>query len=94
MLNNEKLQRLAKLARIEIKKDDEEKILTLLNDDINSVKSIYNVDTDNLEGLTNPYDMYLETHEDVISDGEKQKELMECAPKSMYNYFIVPKVVE
>ncbi len=32
--------------------------------------------------------------EDIVSDGDKQEELMKVAPKSMYNYYIVPKVVE
>jgi aspartyl-tRNA(Asn)/glutamyl-tRNA(Gln) amidotransferase subunit C len=94
MINKNELQKLAKLARIEVGIDDENRIIGLLNNDIESTKEIYNVDTDGLDVLINPYDMYLETHEDVVTDGDKQQELMECAPKSMYNYFVVPKVVE
>ncbi len=94
MLDNKSLQKLAKLARIEIKKEDEEKILNLLNNDIITVKAVNDINTDGLEPLINPYDMQLIVHKDEITDGEKQEELMKCAPKSMYNYFIVPKVVE
>ena len=65
-----------------------------MNNDISTVKTIYDIDTENLEPLTNPYDMILETHEDIVTDGNKVKILMDCTPDSMYNYFIVPKVLD
>ena len=93
-MDEKKLEKLAKLARIEIKDKDKSKLLELLNNDISTVKTIYNIDTENLEPLTNPYDMILETHEDIVTDGNKVKILMDCTPDSMYNYFIVPKVLD
>ena len=93
-MNEKKLEKLAKLARIEIKDKDKSKLLELLNNDISTVKTIYDIDTENLEPLTNPYDMILEAHEDIVTDGNKVKILMDCTPDSMYNYFIVPKVLD
>ena len=93
-MDEKKLEKLAKLARIEIKDKDKSKLLELLNNDISTVKTIYNIDTENLEPLTNPYDMILEAHEDIVTDGNKVKILMDCTPDSMYNYFIVPKVLD
>lgn len=93
-MDEKKLEKLAKLARIEIKDKDKSKLLELLNNDISTVKTIYDIDTENLEPLTNPYDMILETHEDIVTDGNKVKILMDCTPDSMYNYFIVPKVLD
>ena len=92
MTDKNKLKKLAKLARIEI--EDEDKILSLLNQDIETVKSIDEINTDGLEPLNNPYEIELDMKEDIVSDGDKQEELMKVAPKSMYNYYIVPKVVE
>lgn len=94
MLNIENLEGLVKLAKIEIKDSDKERILNLINADVTGVKGIEEINVDNIEPLINPYDMLLEMHNDIVSDGNKQKELMDCAPKSMYNYYIVPKVVE
>ena len=95
MITDEKLNKLAKLARIEIKDNEREKIKSLLDLDIESVKDISSIDTDGLEALTNPYDMILNNiQEDIVSDGDKQEEIIKCAPQSMYNYFTVPKVVE
>ena len=93
-MDEKKLEKLAKLARIEIKEEDKARLLGLLNDDINTVKAIYDIDTEGLEPLVNPYDMVLETHEDVVTDGNKGDTIMSCTPESMYNYFIVPKVLD
>ena len=93
-MDEKKLEKLAKLARIEIKDKDKSKLLELLNNDISTVKTIYDIDTENLESLTNPYDMILEVHEDIVTDDNKVKILMDCTPDSMYNYFIVPKVLD
>ena len=92
MTDIKKLQKLAKLSRIEINNPDH--MLDLINQDINGVKSIYDINTDGLEPLNNPYDIELVLNDDVVQDGDKQEELMKCAPNSMYNYYIVPKVVE
>ncbi|MBR2141188.1 MAG: Asp-tRNA(Asn)/Glu-tRNA(Gln) amidotransferase subunit GatC [Rickettsiales bacterium] len=94
MITDAVLGRLSRLSRIEIKDNEKEKIKNLLDKDIDDVKNIDSVDTEGLEPLINPIDIILKTNEDIVSDGDKQEELMKCAPQSMYNYFIVPKVVE
>lgn len=92
MTDKNKLKKLAKLARIEV--EDEDKILNLLNQDIETVKSIDEINTEGLEPLNNPYEIELDMKDDIVNDGEKQEELMKVAPNSMYNYYVVPKVVE
>lgn len=92
MIDKTILKKLAKLARIEI--EDEDNMLKLLNQEIETVKLMDTVDTEGLEALNNPYEIELDVKEDIVTDGDKQEELMKVAPKSMYNYYIVPKVVE
>ncbi|MDR2760869.1 MAG: Asp-tRNA(Asn)/Glu-tRNA(Gln) amidotransferase subunit GatC [Rickettsiales bacterium] len=93
-IDRNELQRLEKLARFDIDSEKKDWILRMINEDIEMVKDIDKVDTDELEGLVNPYDMRLETRADEVSDGNKQKEIMKCAKKSMYNYFVAPKVLD
>ena len=82
MITDEKLNKLAKLARIEIKDNEREKIKSLLDLDIESVKDISNINTEGLEALTNPYDIILTNiQDDIVNDGEKQEEIMKCAQK-------------
>lgn len=93
-MDSEKLQKLAKLSRIEIRPEDEKHLLDLLNADINTVKAVYTIDTEGLEPLINPYDMQLRTQEDGVSDGDRRDDLLHCAAKSSYGYYIVPKILE
>lgn len=89
-----KLKKLSKLARIEIKTEEVEKYLTLLNNDLDKLEALDLINTDGLLKLINPSDIALRQYKDVVSDGNKVEELMKCAPKELYNYFVVPKVVE
>lgn len=94
MIDKEKLKKLAKLARIEIKDDETQKYLDLINKDIEAIKNVFDVNTDNLENLSNPYEMYLESYPDIVVDGNKTDILMKTAPKAIYNFFAVPKIIE
>jgi aspartyl-tRNA(Asn)/glutamyl-tRNA(Gln) amidotransferase subunit C len=93
-IDKRELQRLEKLARFDIEPEKKDWILRMVNDDIEMVKDIDKVDTGELESLVNPYDMRLEVYADEVSDGNRQEEIMKCAKKSMYNYFVVPKVLD
>ncbi|MDR2777611.1 MAG: Asp-tRNA(Asn)/Glu-tRNA(Gln) amidotransferase subunit GatC [Rickettsiales bacterium] len=93
-MDRKKLQKLEKLAMIEIGEEDRDRILDLVNRDILGVKALQDIDTENLEPLTNPYDMFLETHKDTVSDGNLKNEILACAPNAVLGYFAVPKMME
>lgn len=95
-IKDEQFKKILKLARIKFfSQEESDKMRDLLNKEIDSISDdIFNVDTTNLEGMVNPYDIKLETYEDVVSDGNKADEIMKTAPKIMYNFFAVPKVIE
>ncbi len=93
-VDSEKLNKLCKLARIYIKPEDTNKFLDLINGDLELLEALDKIDTSNLKELVNPYDIELKTYEDIVSDGNVVDELMKCAPKELYNYFVVPKVVK
>ena len=93
-VDENRLKKLCKLAKIEIKSDEVENYLNIINSDLEKLEALDNINTDGLEELTNPYDMELRQYPDVVSDGDRVDELMKCAPKELYNYFVVPKVME
>lgn len=93
-VDENKLKKLCKLAKIEIKSDEVKNYLNIINSDLEKLEALDDIDTDGLLELTNPYDMVLRQYSDVVSDGNKVEELMKCAPKELYNYFVVPKVME
>ncbi len=93
-VDENRLKKLCKLAKIEIKSDEVENYLKIINGDLEKLEALDDIDTEGLEELTNPYDMALRQYPDVVSDGDRVDELMKCAPKELYNYFVVPKVME
>ncbi len=93
-IDETRLKKLCKLARIEIKTEEVENYLNLLNSDLEKLEALDDINTDGLEPLSNPYDMVLRQYPDVVSDGNKVDDLMKCAPKELYNYFVVPKVMD
>ena len=93
-LSEQQFNKIQKLARLQIKESDKKEFIELLEKEIDGVKSIFNVDTEGLEGVINPYEMYLDSYEDDVLDGNKTDLIMKTAPKEMYNYFAVPKVID
>ena len=93
-IDKTRLNKLCKLAKLEINESEVEKYLQLLNNDLETLEVLDTINVDDLEELTNPYDMELQQYPDILSDGNKTDKLMKCAPKELYNYFVVPKVMD
>ncbi|GMO56624.1 MAG: Asp-tRNA(Asn)/Glu-tRNA(Gln) amidotransferase subunit GatC [Rickettsiales bacterium] len=93
-VDKEKLQRLCNITKLEIAENEVDKYLDLINSNLESLGKLDSVDTEGLEPLNNPYSMLLQEYPDVVADGDKTEQLMNSAPKSLYNFFVVPKVIE
>lgn len=93
-ITEEQLKKVSKLSRIEISESDKKKYMELIDKDLNDVKEVFNVNTDGLEAMVNPYDIQLKLYKDVVSDGNIVDEIMKNNPKNIYNYFAVPKIIE
>lgn len=93
-VDKKRLEEISKLAMLEIKENEVEKYLNLMNQSIETLEALDKINVDDEKELTNPYDMALQEYPDIVSDGNKVEELMKCAPKELYNYFIVPKVLD
>ena len=87
-------KKLSKLSRIEIKDSEFNKYMELIDKDLNDVKDVFNIDTEGLEAMINPYDIELELYKDEVSDGDMVDNVMKNNPKNIYNYFAVPKIIE
>ncbi|MDR1425768.1 MAG: Asp-tRNA(Asn)/Glu-tRNA(Gln) amidotransferase subunit GatC [Rickettsiales bacterium] len=93
-MDKKKLQKLGKLAMIEIQENVEDKMLAMVNLDITDVKTLNDIDTEGLEPLTSPYDEALELHRDMVSDGNLRDEILTHSPGTVAGYFVVPKIIE
>ena len=93
-IDKNRLIKLTKLAKLDIPDSEQEKYIQLINHDLETLEVIDKIDVGDLQPLTNPYDISLRQYDDVVNDGDKVDELMNVAPEKLYNYFVVPKVIE
>ena len=82
------------LSRLKIDDKKEEKIIQDLDNIIEFVDQLDDVDTSNIEPLTNPPEKTAKTRADKVTAKNLKDELLEIAPSSNEDYFLVPRVVE
>ena len=82
------------LARIHV----EEERLPALAEELSAVlafmEQLSQVDTDGVEPMTSVTPMNLKRRADVITDGDRQEDILANAPDAREGFFAVPKVVE
>ena len=90
----ERLRKLAKTIRLEIEIGEEEILLEKIQNEFIALDAILEVDTSGIEPLINPNKPQITMFTDEVSDGDEVDELMSCATQSLYNYYVVPKVIK
>ena len=82
------------LSRLKIDVEKEEKITNDLENIIKFVDKLNDIDTSEIEPLTNPLEKTAKTRDDQVTAQNLKQELLEIAPSSNEDYFLVPRVVE
>ncbi len=93
-VTKEDIKKASRLARIEIAEGDREELARQVGSIIGWVENLQEVNTDNVEPLTNIFDEALRLNKDEISDGNIAEEVLKNAKDAKYGYFAVPKVIE
>jgi len=82
------------LSRLKIDGEKEEKIVKDLSNIIEFVDQLNDANTSNVEPLANPLEKTAKTRVDEVTAKNLKKELLQIAPSSNEDYFLVPRVVE
>jgi len=86
---------LAKLEKLSmIKVEEKEKMINDLNQIVEFVEILNEVNTDGIEATFNVLNSATPMREDIPTDSDVIKSVLENAPKVEGNYFIVPKIIE
>jgi aspartyl-tRNA(Asn)/glutamyl-tRNA(Gln) amidotransferase subunit C len=93
-VTTDNIKKVAKLARIEIAEEARSQLAAQVGGIINWVEKLNEVNTDNIEPLTNVHEASLRMVKDEISDGGIAEEVLLNAKNHKYGYFTVPKVIE
>jgi aspartyl-tRNA(Asn)/glutamyl-tRNA(Gln) amidotransferase subunit C len=88
------VRKVARLARIAEPEERLEGLAQELNGIMAWIEQLAEVDTDGVEPLTSVVAAGLPLREDVVTMGGDPARVTSNAPKSVNNFFVVPKVVE
>ena len=93
-VDNNTVKKIARLARIHVDEDRRDTLASELNAILSWIEELETVDTDNVEPLASVTGHSLPIRDDVVSDGNKQEQVIANAPETTSGFFVVPKVVE
>jgi aspartyl-tRNA(Asn)/glutamyl-tRNA(Gln) amidotransferase subunit C len=88
------IAKIAGLAKIKISDEEHSKLAKQLDLVMNWIEQLNEVNTDNVEILTNVHNQTLRLEEDKVNDGDIAEDVLKNAKNSKYGYFTVPKVIE
>ena len=90
----ETVRRIAHLARIAVPEKDVEHLQGELNAMLAFVEQLQEVNVEGVEPMTSVTPMAMKKRRDAVTDGGIASDILENAPESEDNFFLVPKVVE
>jgi aspartyl-tRNA(Asn)/glutamyl-tRNA(Gln) amidotransferase subunit C len=97
-LTPQEIARVANLARLELRPDETERVLTQLNGFFALVEQMDAVNTDGVEPLAHPAavlgDVALRLRDDIASEPNQREASQVSAPAVERGLFLVPKVIE
>ncbi len=97
-LNSHDISRIAHLARLELRPDESERMLTQLNGFFDIVEKMRAVDTAGVEPLPHPVaaiqEVALRLRADIASETNQREANQQSAPAVERGLFLVPKVIE
>lgn len=93
-VDKENLKKVAHLARLNIKEEEEEKLLTDMSDILSWVDKLQELDTDGVEPLTHMTDEVNVLRKDIAQKTITTRQGLKNAPDSTEEFFKVPKVLK
>ncbi|HEX7644105.1 MAG TPA: Asp-tRNA(Asn)/Glu-tRNA(Gln) amidotransferase subunit GatC [Burkholderiaceae bacterium] len=98
-LTLEDVDKLVKLAQIDLTAEQKPKILEQLNGIFNLVEQMKAVDTSGVEPLNQPIEAYqdhvaLRLRDDVVTEPNRRDDYQAVAPAAQDGLYLVPKVIE
>jgi aspartyl-tRNA(Asn)/glutamyl-tRNA(Gln) amidotransferase subunit C len=93
-IDTDTVRKVAHLARIAVREDELVPLAAELNAILGWVEQLAEVDVTGVEPMTSVTPMALKRRADVVTDGDRQADILANAPDAREGFFTVPKVVE
>ena len=88
------VRKVARLARLAEPEERLEPLAKEVSAILTWIEQLNEVDTDGVEPMTSAVHTPLPMREDVVTEGGDPSRVLANAPKTINNFFVVPKVVE
>jgi len=86
--------KIAKLCRVKVKEEEIDELSTQLSSILDWVEQLNEVNTENVEPLSNVSKSTLPLRKDIETSEDISKDILSNAPDKLESYFVVPKVIE
>ena len=93
-VDSEALQKIAHLARLEVRPEEETDLLSSLNGVLTWMEQLNEVDTTGVEPLTHMSDETNVLRDDIVANHLPREQALANAPQHDGQFFEVPKVME
>jgi len=93
-LNEEDIQKIAWLARLEIDQADCSRYAHELSQVLDLVDELNRIDTENVEAMAHPTDAVQRLREDSVSEENQREKFQAIAPQAEDGLYLVPRVIE
>jgi len=94
IINNEMLDYISRLSKIEINDSEKEKVKNEMEKILEYMEKLENIDTEGVEALSHNSDIKNVFREDVAKESRNREEILSNAAKKNDNAFVVPKTFE
>ena len=93
-IDTDTARKVARLARIRVEEERLPALAREFDAILGFIEQLNEVDVEGVEPMTSVTPMRLKRREDVVTDGDRQAEVLLNAPDAREGFFAVPKVVE
>ena len=93
-IDKDTINKIARLSRIKLENKESEDYIKDLNSILDWVEQLNEINTDNVEPLSNISSSVLPKRDDISIDTNSSEEILKNAPDKLEGFFAVPKVVE
>jgi len=94
IVNIATVNKIARLARLNIPESSKENLTNDLNNILSFVAQLDEVETSNIEPLASVTGHKLPLRNDQVTDGNIEELVLQNAPEKSSGFFVVPKVIE
>ena len=93
-ITKDTIRKISNLAKISVADHEVEKLESEISSIIRWVEALNEVDTDNVDPMSNSLTGTLRMREDLVTDGNKVPDILSNSPVDDENFYVVPKVIE